>query len=62
MDGYFNEQTEEAVKRFQAENDLPVTGVVDEETAGIIDAKLIDKIRSGEDDRQLERALEELYK
>lgn len=62
MDGYFNEQTENAVKEFQEDNDLPVTGKVDEQTAGTIDAKVIEKIRSGEDDLQLEKALEELYK
>lgn len=62
VDGYFNEQTETAVKEFQADNDLKVTGEVDEQTAGMIDAKVIEKIRSGEDDVQLDSALEELYK
>lgn len=62
MDGYFNEQTETAVEEFQSENDLPVTGEVDEQTAGMIDTKVIERIRSGEDDVQLEQALEELYK
>ena len=61
MDGYFNEQTEQAVKNFQADHDLPVTGEVDEQTAGTIDSKVIEKIRSGEDDVQLEKALETLY-
>ncbi|WP_156855670.1 S41 family peptidase [Oceanobacillus sp. AG] len=62
MDGYFNEQTEEAVKQFQKDNDLSATGEVDEETAGLIDTRVIERIRSGEDDVQLEKALEELYK
>ena len=61
-DGYFNEQTEEAVKQFQKDNDLEVTGVVDEETAGLIEAKVVEHIRNGENDLQLEKALEELYR
>ncbi|MCF3943456.1 S41 family peptidase [Oceanobacillus alkalisoli] len=62
MDGYFSEETEEAVKQFQEDNDLSATGEVDEETAGLIDTRVIEQIRSGEDDVQLEKALEELYK
>jgi carboxyl-terminal processing protease len=61
MDGYFSEETEAAVEAFQADHDLEVTGEVDEQTAGMIDASVIENIRSGEDDVQLERALEELY-
>ncbi|WP_042222480.1 S41 family peptidase [Oceanobacillus manasiensis] len=60
-DGYFSEETESAVNSFQEENDLDVTGKVNEETAGLIEAQIIDKIRSGEDDRQLEKSLEEIY-
>ncbi|RDW16532.1 peptidase S41 [Oceanobacillus arenosus] len=61
-DGYFNEKTEEAVKNFQADHALGSTGIVDEETAGLIEAKLIEQIRSGDDDQQLETALNEIYK
>ena len=32
LDGYFGESTTEAVKTFQQENDLPVTGIVDSRT------------------------------
>ncbi len=60
-DGYFDEATEAAVKAFQAENDLEETGIVDEQTAGMIDTKVIEKIRAGEDDIQLEEALKALY-
>ncbi|WP_042142683.1 S41 family peptidase [Paucisalibacillus sp. EB02] len=60
-DGYFNEVTEEAVKAFQEDNDLDVTGKVDQETAGMMEAKIIEKIRSGEDDLQLDKALEVVY-
>ncbi|MFD2629152.1 S41 family peptidase [Oceanobacillus kapialis] len=60
-DGYFSEETETAVRAFQQDNELEETGKVDQETAGLIEAQIIDKIRNGEDDRQLEKALEELY-
>jgi len=50
------------VKQFQKDNDLEVTGVVDEETAGLIEAKVVEHIRNGENDLQLEKALEELYR
>lgn len=61
IDGYFSEETEQAVKDFQADNDLDSSGEVDEETAGLIETQVIEKIRDGEDDTQLERSLEELY-
>ncbi|GGP06918.1 S41 family peptidase [Oceanobacillus neutriphilus] len=60
-DGYFSEETESAVEEFQKDNDLDVTGEVNEETGGLIETQTIEKIRSGEDDKQLERSLEELY-
>ncbi|HAM81639.1 S41 family peptidase [Ornithinibacillus bavariensis] len=61
-DGYFSKSTEEAVKEFQKKNNLKVTGTVDKETGGLIEAKVIEKIRNGEDDLQLEKAQQELYK
>ncbi|MFZ3576921.1 S41 family peptidase [Virgibacillus sp. DJP39] len=60
-DGYFNKETVEAVKRFQEDFDLEVTGQVDKETAGVIESKVVEKVRSGEDDKQLEKALNSLY-
>lgn len=62
VDGYFDEATVEATKAFQKDNDLKATGEIDETTAGLIEAKVIEKIRSGEDDQQLEEALNNLYK
>ncbi|MEC5422843.1 S41 family peptidase [Virgibacillus sp. C22-A2] len=61
-DGYFDKETEEAVKDFQKTNDMEITGEVDEQTAGLMETQIVEKIRSGEDDKQLEKALEELYK
>ncbi|HLS09716.1 S41 family peptidase [Lentibacillus sp.] len=60
-DGYFSGKTEAAVEAFQAEHDLPVTGEVDEETAGSIETTVVERIRNGEDDRQMEKALNVLY-
>lgn len=60
--GDFNLNTEKAVKEFQTEHDLKVTGQVDKETYGKIEAQIIEIIRSGDNDLQLEKALEELYK
>ncbi|HLR40416.1 MAG TPA: S41 family peptidase [Virgibacillus sp.] len=60
-DGYFDKATEEAVKAFQQENDVKVTGEVDEKTAGLIEAKVVENIRNGKDDQQLEKALDILY-
>ncbi|GEN29898.1 carboxyl-terminal processing protease [Cerasibacillus quisquiliarum] len=62
MDGYFDKTTEKAVKAFQKEQNIKQTGKVDQETAGLIETALIEKIRSGEDDRQMEKALQTLYK
>lgn len=61
-DGYFDKQTEEAVRQFQTEHDLKVTGEIDEETAGKIELKVVEVIREGKQDLQLEKALEVLYK
>ncbi|HLR70242.1 MAG TPA: peptidoglycan-binding domain-containing protein, partial [Pseudogracilibacillus sp.] len=60
-DGYFDEQTKLAVEEFQNDHDLAVTGEIDEKTAYAIESKVIDIIRSGEEDLQLQKALEELY-
>ncbi len=61
-DGYFDKNTEKAVRSFQEEHDLDATGQLDEETAGAIEAKVVEIIRSGEEDLQLQKALEVLYK
>ncbi|HLQ95556.1 MAG TPA: S41 family peptidase [Pseudogracilibacillus sp.] len=60
-DGYFDESTADAVKDFQKEDDLEVTGEIDEETAGKLETEIIEAIRDGDDDKQLEKALEVLY-
>ncbi|TFJ93316.1 S41 family peptidase [Lentibacillus salicampi] len=61
-DGYFSQETEAAVESFQADNDLEVTGEVDEETAGLIETTVVERIRNGEDDLQMDKAMDVLYK
>ncbi|WP_044476671.1 S41 family peptidase [Oceanobacillus massiliensis] len=60
-DGYFSKETEKAVEDFQADNELDATGEVDQETAGLIETQVIEKIRDNEDDQQMGTALDELY-
>lgn len=60
-DGYYSEETEEAVSSFQSDNDLTDTGEVDQDTAGLIEAQVIEKIRDRDDDNQMEEALKALY-
>ncbi|MFC3886558.1 S41 family peptidase [Bacillus songklensis] len=56
-DGYFNKQTETAVKAFQQANKLDVTGKIDEKTASVIQTKLVEQIKSEKNDRQLQTAI-----
>lgn len=56
----FNTQTETAVKSFQSENKLEVTGVIDKETAQAIQNKVAQKMQK--DDRALVRGIQELSK
>jgi len=60
-DGYFNRTTQTALEQYQADNGLEVTGELTEETAQKLQTSVIEKIRSGEDDTQKERALEVLF-
>ncbi|GAA0589695.1 S41 family peptidase [Virgibacillus siamensis] len=61
-DGYFNKETEEAIKKFQQENELNVTGKINAKTAGKIETAIVEKIRNGKEDQQMEKALHVLYK
>lgn len=60
-DGYFNKETETAVKSFQKDNDLKPTGEIDERTANAIETAIVKRIRDGKDDKQLKKALDSLY-
>ncbi len=59
-DGYFNEETQAAVEAFQQDQELNVTGEVDEKTAEVLQTTIIEKIRNNEDDYQLEKAIDTL--
>lgn len=61
-DGLFSAETKRAVESFQTNHNLAVTGVVDEETASLMQEKLIEVIRDPQNDRQLQKAVEHLVK
>src|SRR5699024_10744603 len=62
VDGYIDEVTQEAENASHNDTDRKVTGEIDEKIASLIEAKVIDKIRNGDDDQELEEALHHLYK
>lgn len=59
-DGFYNAQTEQAVKTFQEEHSLPATGEVDEQTANALIDSLLEVIRDPHNDVQLQKAVEVL--
>ncbi|MDM5190752.1 S41 family peptidase [Bacillus sp. DX4.1] len=61
-DGYFSKETESAIKAFQNANEMEATGKLDKKTAEAIQNKIIEKIRSGENDLQLQAALKLMAK
>lgn len=56
-DGYFDEQTEIAVKAFQQQENLKVTGKLDKETAAKLELAIIEKVQDEDNDVQLKTAL-----
>ncbi|MBA9086764.1 carboxyl-terminal processing protease [Fontibacillus solani] len=61
-DGYFGKGTENAVKKFQDDNKLEVTGVLDTKTAEALESSLIKQIQDKKNDNQMNRAIEEIRK
>ncbi|WP_066175653.1 S41 family peptidase [Bacillus marinisedimentorum] len=61
-DGYFNKQTETAVKAFQERNDLKADGKIDEKTSAKIQEKTVDSIKEQKNDLQLQTAVKMLLK
>lgn len=59
-DGYFDEETEMALKAFQRAEGLDATGRTDEVTAERLEQRVRDMITDPANDRQLNRALEAL--
>ncbi|GGK03136.1 peptidase S41 [Lentibacillus kapialis] len=60
-DGYFSKDTKAAVENFQADHDLKVNGKVNEKTAGTAETSVVERIRNGQDDKQMTNALDALY-
>lgn len=61
-DGYFSGETVIAVKAFQQANEIEATGTINEKTAGLIEAKVIESIRDQKNDLQLKKAMEVMFK
>ncbi|RNA67530.1 S41 family peptidase [Alteribacter keqinensis] len=57
-DGYFSSETEEAVRAFQDDEGLDVTGVIDEDTAWALQDRVVEAVRDRENDLQFKRAIE----
>ena len=57
QDGYFSETTEMAVRAFQSENQLKVTGIIDKETAKLLEGKVVEAMKMDSNDRQLQTAI-----
>ncbi|TGB02351.1 S41 family peptidase [Halobacillus salinus] len=60
-DGFYSEETVSAVEAFQKEAGLDVTGEVDEKTGGKLEELIIEEVRSEENDKQMEKAVEVLF-
>jgi carboxyl-terminal processing protease len=61
-DGYFDEQTKQAVIAFQRAEELEPTGEIDEDTAALIQQQIVEKARDKENDLQLQTAIELVIK
>jgi len=60
QDGYFDQNTEIAVKAFQKINGLPANGIVEQATAKKLQEKLIERLKDPNSDLQLQVAMETL--
>ncbi|MFF2890010.1 S41 family peptidase [Paenibacillus sp. NPDC057967] len=56
-DGYFDEETVEAVKKFQTQHQLPVTGEIDAKTAALLEQAVVKWIQNKDNDVQLLEAV-----
>jgi len=56
-DGYFDEATEAAVKSFQTDNGLDATGVIDSETAQMLESAVVKWVQDESNDIQLHEAI-----
>ncbi|MDQ0254562.1 carboxyl-terminal processing protease [Evansella vedderi] len=58
VDGYFDQNTEAAIRTFQEAMDIDVTGELDSTTAEVLQAEVINSIQNRELDNQFNKALE----
>ncbi|HBS43876.1 MAG TPA: peptidase S41, partial [Paenibacillus sp.] len=61
-DGYFDTGTKNAVKKFQSEAKLQVTGMIDAKTAEALEVALIKVIQDPANDNQRNRGIAEIQK
>lgn len=59
-DGYFSKQTEVAVRAFQQQHKLEVTGVVDKKTIAVMEEAVMKEVRERKNDLQLRTAVKVL--
>lgn len=62
MDGYFDDATETAVKAFQNQHGLTVSGRIDKGTASALEKAVIDEMKKEKNDLQLQTALRYIAK
>lgn len=60
-DGYFSKKTEAAVKGFQEQNELPVSGKIDQQTADTLNQKMLELREKEENDSQLKEGIKALF-
>ncbi|MHA2856996.1 S41 family peptidase [Paenibacillus lautus] len=61
-DGYFDRNTEKAVKSFQSKHKLKADGIINSATAEALEAALIEKIQDPKEDNQMNRGIAEVRK
>ncbi|MBA2175583.1 PDZ domain-containing protein [Halobacillus locisalis] len=61
-DGFYSEKTVKAVESFQSDAGLDVTGEIDEKTGGKLEEQIVEEVRKEENDKQMQKALDVLFK
>jgi carboxyl-terminal processing protease len=57
-DGYFDQQTVDAVKSFQEDEGIEANGEINQETATALQERIVEEIRKAENDSQLQKAID----
>lgn len=57
-DGYFDQQTVDAVKSFQEDEGIEASGEINQETATALQERIVEEIRKAENDSQLQKAID----